>query len=168
MPALPEEAAALRDVQVRSFAASVKKYGKAPPGHDSVAWQVRTMRFCMYYKILVAEQIVGGLIIKKRSDTHCHIARIFIDEGFQNQGIGTKVFALMERKLPKTKKWTLDTPYLSLSNHLFYEKLGFVKIGETRPAEHIHHPDNSFHLLLYEKTAQDKVVNNDKSRNGQV
>jgi hypothetical protein len=47
---------------------------------------------------------------------------------------------------PDARKWSLDTPYKSYRNHYFYEKHGYVKVGETQPEK-----ENEFYLFLYEK-----------------
>lgn len=43
----------------------------------------------------------------------------------------------MNDKFSNAITWTLETPYLSYRNHHFYEKHGFVKVGETESREDV-------------------------------
>lgn len=48
-------------------------------------------------------------------------------------------------EFPDAITWTLETPCLSYRIHHFYEKHGFVEVGETEPRE------DGFYLFSYER-----------------
>ena len=64
--------------------------GRGPVGYNSLGWQRRMIRAGRYYKILVDNQIVGGLIAFPGAIREYELGRVFIHAGFQNQGIGTQ------------------------------------------------------------------------------
>ncbi len=96
-----------------------------------------------YYKILADGQIVGGIVLYDFGDGHLHLDLLYIDPAIHNQGIGTQAMTFIERTYTATK-WTLDTPAYATRNQHFYEKFGYVKIGENTE------PDGVI-LFAYEK-----------------
>lgn len=52
---------------------------------------------------------------------------------------------LIEVEFPRAVQWSLDTPYLNIKNHHFYEKLGYIKVGE-------HEITEKLRLIDYIKT----------------
>jgi len=115
-----------------------------PPGYDSIEWQNFILTSGMYYKVLNEGKIVGGVILFKKGRVHLEIGRIYIHPEFQNKGLGTEVLSLLERRNPGIKKWTLNTPAWAVRNQHFYEKLGYIKVGELTT-------ENGLGLILYEK-----------------
>lgn len=101
-----------------------------PPGFDSSVWQRQMMKAGFYYKILSDYRIVGGFIIFKKGSDGMELGRIFIDPEFQNRGIGAEACSFMESSFPEIQRWTLETPKWNIRNHHFYEKMGYVKVGE--------------------------------------
>lgn len=92
-------------------------------------------------------QIIGGMVVTDKENGHYHLGPIFVKSEYQNKGIGSFAMKFIENEFTNAKKWTLETPYLSYRNHHFYEKHGFIKVGETKPD-----PErNGFYLFLYEK-----------------
>jgi GNAT superfamily N-acetyltransferase len=87
------------------------------------------MRLGKYYKILVDDQIVGGFIVFPKEPRCYELGRIFVDPGFQNQGIGTEAFEYLWKEYPLAKRWTLGTPAWNRRTRHFYKKVGFVEIG---------------------------------------
>nr|MCU0480744.1 GNAT family N-acetyltransferase [Anaerolineae bacterium] len=53
-----------------------------------------------------------------------------IDPPYHGKGIGTLAMQFIETMHPATK-WSLDTPIYATRNQHFYEKLGYIKVGET-------------------------------------
>jgi len=104
------------------------------------------MEKAIYYKILVEDNIIGGVIISDMGGGHYELSRIFIAPDFQNKGIGTQAIQFIEKAFPAAKRWTLDTPCWAYRNQHFYEKMGYVKVGEAAPDKH-----RWFSLFLYEK-----------------
>ncbi len=113
-----------------------------PPGYDSVSETLAKIKQGNFYKILADGQIIGGLAVFNMGRGHFHLDVIFIDPAYHNSGIGTQAIHFIERTYP-AKKWTLNTPGYATRNHHFYEKLGYVKVGEE--------PFSYFTLIDYEK-----------------
>ena len=99
-----------------------------PPGYQSPDWQRRMMRTGSYYKILVDNRIVGGLIVLPGAIREYELGRIFIHADFQNQGIGTQAMDFMFGKFPLAKIWTVGTPAWNQRTRHFYEKVGFEQV----------------------------------------
>jgi hypothetical protein len=78
-------------------------------------------------------------------DGHFHLNSLYIFTDYQSEGAGTAAMCLLFQMFPRVTQWTTETPHLSVRNHRFYEKLGFVKTGDTAPE------DDGFYLFLYEK-----------------
>ena len=114
-----------------------------PPGYDSVEATLKKIIEDEFYKIVVDGQIVGGIILFEREPGHFHLDVLNIVPEYQNYGIGTQAMKFIEQKYPATK-WTLDTPAYAIRNQHFYEKFGYVKVGEKYEAD-------VFLLFAYEK-----------------
>jgi len=84
-----------------------------------------------YYKILVNDQVAGGIIIFELGERHFELGRMWIDPDLQNRGIGQQAVELMFGAFPEVKKWIVGTPSFAVRNRHFYEKMGFVRIRET-------------------------------------
>lgn len=127
------DAEALATVQKRAFDSQIPEDMQeigGPPGYDSAEWQLEMMHRGPYMKILVDEQIIGGIILTLTEPDHCHVDRIFLDPAYHSQGIGTQAFAWLEHTYPSVQLWTLRTAAFQLRNQRFYEKLGYRKTGE--------------------------------------
>ncbi len=142
-----DDAAQLTAIQKRAFDSQVPPEMPdlgGPPGYDSVDHQIDMMRRGPYYKVLVDDAIVGGIILDPKSPNHCHVEIVFIDPLLHSQGIGTQAFHWLEATHPQYTLWTLRTPAFHKRNQRFYERLGYVKVGETEVFP-------GFILFLYEK-----------------
>jgi len=120
--ARPSDAEALAEV-------SEPKIG-GPPGYNSPAWQVKMMRVGEYYKIVLDDQIVGGLIVLCEGTREYELGRIFIAPEFQNQGLGTQACGFLFETYPLARLWTLGTPAWNERTRHFYAKLGFEEVSE--------------------------------------
>ena len=66
---------------------------------------------------------------------HNALGTVFVDPGYQDQGVGAGAWAFVEESYPETKSWKLETPRRATKNHYFYEeKCGFRKVDETEDA----------------------------------
>ncbi|NOU78023.1 GNAT family N-acetyltransferase [Paenibacillus sp. LMG 31459] len=129
-----DDAELLAEIQRDSFDDESRTYNNnepgGPEGYDSIDSQIEFMKQAHYYKILKANEIVGGVIVYVNDSLVYNLGRIYINPIHQNQGIGHQVMKLIEANYPEVQKWWLDTPNWSISNHYFYEKNGYVKIKE--------------------------------------
>ncbi len=150
--ASPEDAPALAQVGTQAFAQDAERYGASPSGIDRVENHLAWLEQCHYYKILDAAAIVGGILVSPSADGHYGLSALFVAPAFQRQGIGTRAVRLMEQTYPAATRWALCTPYLNHRLHRFYERVGYVKVGETNPGDHPEVPDPRFHLFIYGKS----------------
>lgn len=144
--ALENDAEILQEIGMKAFEEDKNEYGSFPPGIDSIDWHISQIKSGMYYKIIFDGQTVGGIKLFDMKNGHYRLGSIYILPNFQNRGIGHKAIEFIESEFPNARKWSLDTPYKSFRNHYFYEKHGFVKVGEIQPNN-----DKKFFLFLYEK-----------------
>jgi GNAT superfamily N-acetyltransferase len=113
-----------------------------PPGYDSVEHMRTQIARHPCYRIVYGEQTIGLMVIFDQGEGHLHLDVIAIDPRYHNWGFGTLAMKFLEQAHLATC-YTLDTPTWALRNQHFYEKLGYVKIGE------VAYPDIS--LFSYKK-----------------
>jgi len=144
--ARPDDAAALLAAQIAAFHHDSTLYPDielgGPPGYDSLEALQQKIVEDICYTIFADEQIVGGIVIFTKDIGHYHLDLIFIHPDYHNRGIGTQAMTFIEDTHPATH-WTLDTPQWAIRNIHFYEKLGYIKIGEFE--------DDGTPLIAYEK-----------------
>ena len=150
-PAAAGDAETLTVVSRRAFEHDVN-YGSpgvsGPPGYDSPAWQRQMMVRGRFFKVLEADRVVGGLVLFPLEDGTVEVGRAFLEPEAQNKGIGSELLAFAECIFPKARRFVLDTPSWNLRTQHFYEKAGYIKIGELDTAE-------GFSLFQYEKRVGD-------------
>ena len=131
--ARPGDARLLAEISQRAFHNDIH-YGApglgGPPGYNSEGWQKRMMKMGDYYRILVAGQTVGGVIIFRKRPREYELGRIFLEPEYQDLGIGTEVLGCLWREYSLAKRWTLDTPAWNRRTRHFYRKMGFVEMRE--------------------------------------
>lgn len=142
-----EDAKDIIKCKIDAFREEVKLYGFGPPDYDSLEGMIKLIKEENYFKILDKEKIIGGIRVRDNGEGQYWIGAIYIYMISQNKGVGTKVMKLLFDEFKDAKKWSLETSYLNFRNHHFYEKLGFIKFGETKPDV----MKNGFHLFKYEK-----------------
>jgi GNAT superfamily N-acetyltransferase len=130
--ARPGDAADLARASERAFHSDIHCGATSlggPPGYNVASWQARMMRLGDYFKIVVDERTVGGMIVFRKGPREYELGRIFVDSDFQNQGIGTQAFEFLWQTYPLAKRWTLGTPAWNRRTRHFYKKVGFTEIG---------------------------------------
>ncbi len=146
--AAPVDAPALTAAAVAAFHDDARLYPgvplSGPPGYDSVDHALELMDEADYYKIAQDGQIIGGIVVFDMGDGYFHLGVLFVHPDYHNYGIGTQAMQFIERTY-LARKWTLDTPAYAVRNQHFYEKFGYVKVGEFVP------PDDPILLYAYEK-----------------
>ncbi len=106
-------------------------YNIQPPGYDSVQTTRYMIEELTYFKIMMGEKLVGGIILTLTGSRFGRIDRIFIDPALQGQGIGSEVIRLVEKALPSVSTWDLETSPRQKGNLHFYEKMGYERTFET-------------------------------------
>ncbi len=130
--ARPGDASTLAQISERAFHSDIHCGAPGiggPPGYNSEGWQRQMMGIGDYFKILVSDQIVGGVIVLRKRPREYELGRIFVDPDYQNQGSGAQAFEFLWQEYPLAKKWTLGTPAWNRRTRHFYKKVGFVEVG---------------------------------------
>jgi len=142
----PKDAESLVSVAVAAFHHDSVLYPAVeiggPPGYDSPPVMRQKIIEDEYYKILEGERIIGGIVLVGMGNGHYHLDLLFISPDHHNRGIGSQAMRFIEDTYSATR-WTLDTPTWAIRNIHFYEKLGYVKVGETE--------EEDITLIAYEK-----------------
>jgi ribosomal protein S18 acetylase RimI-like enzyme len=145
-PASDADAEALVQIQIAAFHHDSVLYPEValggPPGYDSVEQMRKNIAQHPCYKMLDGERPIGVMVIIEQDEGHTHLDVIAIDPSYHNRGVGTLAMQFLEQAHP-ARRYTLDTPSWAVRNQHFYEKLGYVKVGETS------YPDIT--LFAYEK-----------------
>lgn len=139
-------------VRANAFKEEVRMYGHGPNEMDSLEKEMEFIRNVdgnnFSYILLDDGKIIGGIGGVDKGNGNFYLGCIYVALEYQSKGIGSMIMKFLNDKFPNTIAWTLETPYLSYRNHHFYEKHGFVKVGETEPR------DDGFFLFLYERIRQ--------------
>lgn len=134
VPASLDDAEALLRVQIAAFHHDGKVYPGGqlggPPDYDSIGALHQMIQDEACYKITDGEACIGGIALRDLGRGHFHLGRIFLDPAYHNQGIGTQAMRFIEEAYPAATRWTLNTPAWAVRNRHFYEKLGYVQVGE--------------------------------------
>lgn len=142
-----EDAKDIIKCKIDAYKEEVNLYGFGPRDYDSIEEQIRLIEEGNYFKILDGGKIIGGIRVRDNGGGEYWIGAIYIYSNSQNEGIGTEAMNLLFNEFQNAKKWYLETSYLSFRNQHFYEKMGFIKFGETKPDV----LKNGYHLFKYEK-----------------
>jgi GNAT superfamily N-acetyltransferase len=131
LPTNQRKSQARRAFQVAAFHQDAIDYPdvatSGPPGYDSTDIMREKITQHHTYRIVVVGAIVDV---------------IFIDPDWHNQGIGSAAMQFLDAHYGASR-WTLHTPTYALRNQHFYEKFGYLKVGE----ETI----DDFRLFAYER-----------------
>lgn len=120
----------LIEVQNKCFYDDYILYGECPAYNESEEAIKRQLENRIVYKIVIDNEIVGDIIVRKRENNRYYLRVISIIPEFQGLGIGSKAIEHIEKDNPDAVEWELITPHKSYRNHHFYRKLGYEKIGE--------------------------------------
>ncbi|MCB9459724.1 MAG: GNAT family N-acetyltransferase [Anaerolineaceae bacterium] len=148
-PAHADDAPELTQAAIASFHYDSVLYPEVeiggPPGYDSVDVMLRNIEEQACFAIVEDDQIVGGMVINVMGAGHYHLDLIFLAPEYQNRGLGTQALQFLESTFLATK-WTLDTPIWAVRNRHFYEKHGYVNVGQ------FYVEADNITLISYEKT----------------
>lgn len=144
------DAEELMQLHAEAFAQDQLDYGQGPAGHHYLPWHQDVMVKQHYFKMMVAGQWVGGMVVEDKGQGHYFLNTLFIAPAMQGHGYGQRAMMFLEQAFPQAKRWSLFTPHKSYRNHRFYEKLGYLKTGDKFLGDQPGLVDD-FTLFIYEK-----------------
>lgn len=144
------EAETLLDIQKQAFQSDFEKYKdyQTSPAVESLNSLINRILFSQHYTVYIQNKMAGAIDIRRISPDYFRLQQICLKAEYQNHGYGTKIINMIEKKFPKVKKWSLNTPKDNLRNRHFYEKAGYYIVGETRI-------NRRLTLIEYEKKISD-------------
>ncbi|MGE7881449.1 GNAT family N-acetyltransferase [Bacillus sp. NPDC094077] len=135
------DAEKLTEIMARTFDAEAKRwlcsqadvidYNIQPPGYSSIEMMKYSIEELDSFKVIMDEEIIGGIIVTISGKSYGRIDRIFVDPVYQGKGIGSQVIKLIEEKFPNISIWDLETSSRQVNNHHFYKKMGYQTIFES-------------------------------------
>ncbi|ETT86858.1 GNAT family N-acetyltransferase [Viridibacillus sp. FSL R5-0477] len=136
------DAKILTEIMKKTFDREAKKwlseeeayadYNIQPPGYASIEMNKYMIKELNYYKVIIDEIIVGGIIVTVSGRSFGRIDRIFIDPIYQGKGFGSRAISLVEKEFYDVRKWEFETSSRQINNHYFYKKKGYEKTFETK------------------------------------
>ena len=127
----------LTQVMKRAFDDDAQKHlgqeSGGPPGYDNGGFFQEWLlpyEESVGYKVLVGDDLIGGIIVWILPKAHNILGTIFVDPNFQDRGVGQRIWIFIEETYPDAKSWRLGTPAWAIKNHHYYEKCGFVRVDE--------------------------------------
>lgn len=132
------DAAVLAENEARTFHTGARNRDAwRPAGYGSPSWHRRMAGEAYYYKIMLGELVVGGLIALRLDWDHFHVAQIWVDPAHQRRGIGSRALALLEGRFPQATRWTAQIPVWAVGRQRFFQRCGYRVVGRTADAVHV-------------------------------
>jgi ribosomal protein S18 acetylase RimI-like enzyme len=88
----------------------------------------------MFLKAVIDGKIVGSVRGFVKEGT-CHVGRLIVHPGYQNQGIGAQLMNRIEEAFKEAAKFELFTGHRSERNLYLYRKLGYQSFKEIKANE---------------------------------
>ncbi|OIU72623.1 GNAT family N-acetyltransferase [Rossellomorea aquimaris] len=129
-------------------------YNIQPPGYDSVKKNEYMISELEAFIISAGGKPSGGIFVTISGKSYGRIDRIFIHPDHQGKGIGSKAIKLIEERYPNVRIWHLETSAKQISNHYFYEKMGYSKTFESLE-------EYSYEKLIEVKLDDQKLLKNE-------
>ncbi|MDX8290781.1 GNAT family N-acetyltransferase [Metabacillus indicus] len=132
------DAEELYDIQVKAFMPLLEKYQDfdTNPANEDIKRVISRINHQNggFYKILYDDKLIGAIrVLWKDGTTRFSISPMFILPEYQGKGIAQKTIKLVEEMYPHATTWELRTILEEERNCYLYEKMGYVKTGETKP-----------------------------------
>lgn len=126
-----QDAETITEIKIAAFNQEINTYlgrNGGPPGYDSVESEIDIINRFIAYKIMLDDEIIGGLFLIPEGEEIMHFEDFVIRPSMQGKGYGYKVLCMVEKLYPNIKKWVLSTPVFSVGNQHLYEKFGYREI----------------------------------------
>ncbi|WP_338652641.1 GNAT family N-acetyltransferase [Sporosarcina psychrophila] len=143
------DAQSLFDIQVNAFLPLLEVYEdyNTNPANETIQRMITRINNTSggVYKIKSDTILVGAISIWWKEETEFWISPMFIQPKYQGQGIAQKAISQIEGLFPQAVSWELATIAEEKRNCYLYEKMGFIKTGETKKI------NDSTTLIYYKK-----------------
>lgn len=143
------DAQSLFDIQVNAFLPLLEVYEdyNTNPANETIERMITRINNTSggVYKIKSDTILVGAISIWWKEETEFWISPMFIQPKYQGQGIAQKAISQIEGLFPQAVSWELATIAEEKRNCYLYEKMGFIKTGETKKI------NDSTTLIYYKK-----------------
>ena len=144
-----EDAEKLWKIQIKAFEELFEKYQDAEtsPGNEPMEKVKARLAqdFTYYYFIYDEEKTVGAIrVVDMKDGSRKRVSPVFIMKEFRNKGYAQAAFREIER-IHGEKNWKLDTILQEKGNCYLYEKLGYVRTGQTEKI------NERMDIVFYEK-----------------
>jgi RimJ/RimL family protein N-acetyltransferase len=147
--ATKSDALTLHKLQIKAFLPLLEKYQDHTTNPASEPIEKTLERISSssrgFYKILLKDQIVGGIAFKIVSEYSLWIGPIFVDPDFQTQKIAQQALSQFEAIFPKVTKYELATLSKEAGNIHLHQKLGYKLTGR------IEKLNDKVDLIFFEK-----------------
>lgn len=146
-----EDAKEIWEMQLEAFAKLLEKYQDfdTSPGNEPLE-RVRArleQAFTYFYFVCLDETKVGAIrVVDNMDQSRKRISPLFILSQYRNKGIAQQAIALCE-EIHGSRGWELDTILQEQGNCHLYEKMGYVRTGDTKVI------NERLTLVFYEKEA---------------
>lgn len=121
-----EDAGRIADCAREAYQNIQKKYGFPLETYPSTEIVASDIKNHIYYKILLEDDIIGGIYCVMQSPTHFLIEDLCILPQHQNKGYGQWVLTEIETLHPDVTTWELWTPLYQTQALHMYQKMDYV------------------------------------------
>lgn len=135
--AVTKDAYSIFNIQVEAFTPLLHKYHdyQTSPANESVDRVLKRIEHAssVYFKIMEDDVLVGAIrVVWNDTPSALWISPIFILPTYQGKGVAQAAMKLVEAQFPQARSWELATIQEEVGNCYLYEKLGYVKTGQTK------------------------------------
>jgi ribosomal protein S18 acetylase RimI-like enzyme len=88
-----------------------------------------------FLKAVVGRDKIIGSVKRSIHDNVCWIKRLIVSPEHQNQGVGKRLMAEIEKRFPDAAQYKLGTGSRSIKNIQLYQKLGYRIAGEKKESQ---------------------------------
>lgn len=130
-----EDAKELINIQKKCFEEDAIKYEECPSFNEDTNDFVMMIKNTIFYKTIYGNKIIGDISVRNKGEGKYYLRTICVLPEYQNMGIGHNAIEYIEMDNPGGRIWTLVTLKDNYRNCHFYEKMGYIKVGERKRSD---------------------------------
>ena len=143
-PAAEADIPALTRLMAATFAADYRQHGGGDPRQLAPYTSDELFHSWPFgctdadrYKIVGADQIVGGMVIWQFGAAEYVVGLLFVAPPHQNRGVGRRAWQFLERAYPDAPRWTVaTTPWSDRNRHFYGQTCGFAPLAGAAGVEY--------------------------------